>query len=124
MSDTYGSAPDPTDAQPAGETDDLQAVQTRHNVQREGSRHRRDERFRGVLSHGMLGLAVLIIVIVAAAFLTLGWHMLAPGDACEEAGPNWHWLCRDEIRAVKDFVLSGALIALGMQYIRRYIEDR
>ena len=67
----------------------------------------------------MLNLTVLVLLIVALSLCTLAWHMLMPGGE----GGN-HWLDSSELRTVKDFILSGAIVTLGTQYIRRYMEGR
>ena len=61
-------------------------------------------------------LMIAIFVIVIGAVCILGWHHLSP--------ERWHWLDEKALRDIKNFVLSGAVVGLGTNYIRRYLETR
>ena len=75
--------------------------------------HNRDRVTRSVIAICMWALTVLIFVIVAGSIVTLAWHLLLPGQRS--------WLDPEEIRSVKDFILSGAIVSLGMTFLRRHI---
>ena len=92
----------------------------------EGSQHGWRLKFGRVLNYGLLALTVLILVIVAGSIFTLAWHMLAPGGNCGGGSDycGWHWLRTSELGTVKDFILSGALVSLGLQYVRQFMGDR
>lgn len=120
MTDTSSASPSPPgQSNPPASGNLLETDRRRRAREREDSRHRRDETFRGLLAKGLLCLTGLVLVIVVFSLITLAWHMLLPGGA-----DGFHWLCPAELRVVKDFMLSGAIVTLGTQYIRRYMEDR
>ena len=103
----------------------LELERADHAVELEGSQHGWRLQSGRVLNYGLLALTILILVIVAGSIFTLAWHMLAPGDNFGGSSDGgWHWLRTSELGAVKDFILSGALVSLGLQYFRRFVEDR
>ena len=61
-------------------------------------------------------LIVVVFVVVVGAVFTLGYHHILPN--------KWHWLEKDELQDIKNLVLSGAVVGLGTNYIRRYLEER
>lgn len=103
-----------------------------HESEIEKLRKLTELRLRKVISWGMFCLAILVFFIIAAAIFTLGWHMLTPtryedATAAADVGPwyrHWHWLGEKEIKTIKDFILSGALVSLALQYFRRFFGDR
>lgn len=84
-------------------------------LEKEASKHRRDEVARKIIAWGMHILMIVVFVLIISAVITLGFHLLAP-----EA---YHWLGPDELQEVKNAVLSGAVVGLGTTYLRRYVED-
>ena len=61
-------------------------------------------------------MMMAIFVIVIGAVCILGWHHLSP--------ERWHWLDEKALRDIKNFVLSDAVVGLGTNYIRRFLETR
>lgn len=85
-------------------------------LERKRGEHSRDQKSRWILAVGMWLLMIAIFVIVIGAVCILGWHHLSP--------ERWHWLDEKALRDIKNFVLSGAVVGLGTNYIRRYLETR
>lgn len=110
----------PGEPDPEARGDDIEA-QKKRDRERKERRHKGDLHYASLVSNGMWFLTLIGVIIIALTLCTLGWHMLAPGGP---ESPNWHWLCPDELRSVKDFILSGALVTLATQYVRRYMEER
>lgn len=80
------------------------------------SEHQRDEVARKIIACGMWVLMVAVFVVIIAAVLTLGYHLLLP--------KGYHWLDPKELQDVKNAVLSGAVVGLGTTYLRRYVDER
>lgn len=114
-----GGHPIPTPAPPpAGNTKLAEDEERQIEQDRRESEYHRDKWTRYLLTWCSWGLIVLLFVIAAAAFSTLGWHLVVP--------ENWYWLEGDkgeeQLQKIKDVILSGAVVGLGTAYLRRYIE--
>ena len=90
----------------AVETEDLERS-TRRNE------HRRRERLRDWLAAGVLCLIVLMAAITALAIGALGWHYLAPAA--------WAWLSEEQLKAVRTFIFSGAVISAVSTHVTRHV---
>ena len=108
VSDGFGRIPPPADLPP----ESLQAEEEERELERHRSEHQRDQRFRRLIGWGVSALIVIVFIIIAAALIALGYHLLMP--------ERLHWLDGDGIENVKDFALSGALVGFGTAYVRRY----
>lgn len=99
---------------PSSDTSDARKEEEGYDRERAKDEHRRDRKTRALLAWCLWSLVVLVAVIIFASVATLGWHLVT--------GPRLHWLSDTELQRVKDFILSGALVGLGTNYIRRYLE--
>ena len=90
----------------AAESGDLERS-TRRNE------HRRRERLRDWLAAGVLGLIALVIAVTAVAIGALGWHYLAP--------TVWAWLSEEQLKAVRTFIFSGAVISAVSTHVTRHV---
>ena len=85
------------------------------NLERSTKRneHRRRERLRDWLAAGVPGLIVLMAAITALAIMALGWHYLAPAV--------WAWLSEGQLKAVRTFIFSGAVISAVSTHVTRHV---
>lgn len=85
-----------------------------HELERAKSEHARDELSRKLIGYGIATLIVTVFIVIIGSVVTLGVHHLLPEDT--------HWLGSDRLQDVKNFVLSGAVVGLGVNYARRYFD--
>ena len=76
--------------------------------------HKRDEKSRTIIAIGMWIILSVILAIIAISVFTIGYHFLTPKE--------WHWLDKPMVQEIKNFLLSGAIVGLGTNYIGRYLK--
>ena len=101
---------------PSSDRDEKQsaALQRRLDVQKAREEHWREKQTLHVITCCIWVLIILVFSVVALSIFALGLHMLFP---------KYGWLTKDELEAVKNFMLSGAVVGLGTTYMRRYLEQ-
>ena len=93
---------------------EIQAVQEQHQLEKARNEHFRDETSRKIIAYGSWILLCSLFAVIIGSVLVLGWHLLVP--------KNWEFLEPEELREIKDLVLSGAVVSLGTNYFRKYLE--
>lgn len=107
--------PSPTGLAPTSD-DRATAQAEQHDLEKDASKHHRDEVARKIIAWGMWILMATVFAVVIFAVFTLGFHLLVPTE--------WRWLDSEELQEVKNAVLSGAVVGLGTTYLRKYIDER
>ena len=74
--------------------------------------HKRDEKSRTIIAFGMWIILIVILAIIAISVFTIGYHSLTPQG----------WLEKPMVQEIKNFLLSGAIVGLGTNYIGRHLK--
>ena len=76
------------------------------------SEHVRSEQIKNGISTAGLWVLFFIVALIIGAIISLGFQYLSP----------WGWLSDDQLRDVKTFLTSGALISMAMALYRKYLD--
>ena len=128
MNDEFQGVPRQDPQPDATASERLTAAEEKRLLERERTKHERDQRQLFVIGWSGTILIVLIVGILFCASFTLAWHMLTPKNMPECGLDNaiqrcWQWLKDDQLTVVKNFMLSGALVGLGTTYMRRFVDN-
>ena len=92
----------------------IQAENEERQLEKARNEHVIDETSRKIIGWGSWMLLGSLLFVLIASVLVLGWHLLAP--------KAWEFLEPEKIQSIKDLILSGAVVGLGTNYFRRYLE--
>ena len=76
--------------------------------------HTRSERIRDWVSRCGLLILIVIVVLIVAAIVSLGVQYLSP----------WGWLDEQQLKDVRSFLVSGAVISFASAYFRKYLSSK
>ena len=106
----------PPETDSRSNSEQARAEEEERQLERDRAEHERDQTTRHLVGVCLNVLIVLIFFVILAAVATLGWHMLTPD--------RLHWLTDPQLRDVKNFMLSGALVSIGSAYLRRFLDKQ
>ena len=92
----------------------IQAENEQRQLEKARNEHVIDETSRKIIGWGSWILLISLFLVIIGSVLVLGWHLLAP--------KAWKFLEPEELQSIKDLILSGAVVGLGTNYFRRYLE--
>ena len=75
----------------------------------------RNEALRNVWVWCVCAFLVLITTVVLIAIFAVAWHYLAPAE--------WAWLNEQQLRPVRSFLFSGAVVGIA-GFVTNYLRQR
>ena len=93
---------------------EIQALNEQNQLEKARNEHFRDETFHKIIAIGSWILLGSLFLVIIGSVLVLGWHLLVP--------KHWKFLEPEELQEIKDLILSGAVVGLGTNYFRKYLE--
>ena len=82
------------------------------NHDKRTSEHVRSEKIKNGISIAGLWVLFFIVTLIIGAIISLGFQYLTPVG----------WLTEDQLRDVKTFLASGALVSMAMALFRKYLD--
>ena len=93
---------------------EIQALNEQNQLKKARNEHFRYETFHKIIAIGSWILLGSLFLVIIGSVLVLGWHFLVP--------KHWKFLEPEELQEIKDLILNGAVVGLGTNYFRKYLE--